>query len=386
MPDIVIKGDAAKNQLDDEKQMQVQLLEISNRIASVKGNLRFKILAAEQIGNQLEQLKSNVERHSVGMSSLSQVLNESIEKYNATENDIINHTRGENISSNESSDGKSINGRSSKSSSASKADSRGFFQKLFQDGKVDESLFNQSMAASGTLFGIDTGFERNQKGLGFTVKTGLESEWNLKKGDMQSSANFKAETYMYNEEDKAHFGIASSKFTESVGVSGVKADLVVGLMKDGKIDPSLNAKATAQAKVASASEEVQIGTDEYNAHASVEGTLGDAKAEAGIGVGDLGVDENGNKEYGVQAKVGAEASLLKGEAKTGFTVCGVKVDAGIEGKLVSVGASADVSVTDEDASVKVGASLFAGGDIKVKVDWSKFKLPEFDWPDSLSLT
>jgi hypothetical protein len=378
MPDILIRGDAAKNQIEEELQMQIKLNDIAERIADVKSSLRFKIQASEQIGNQLEHLIHNVERHSKGMGLLSHTLSDSINKYDKTESKIIAHTSSMNPSDkakNSNSNGSVNRGMNEQS----KSESKGFFEKLLEDGKVEDSLISNTIKFGGSIFGINAGIESTDKFLGYVAKMGAESNFNIMEGDAAAVAKASLEGYLYQGEVKGNIGLLSNKYTETVGSGKVEGELSASLMKDNEFQPGINAKLSGELKGITASDEIQFGTDEYNAHSSIEGTLGDVKGEAGIGIGDLGLDKDGDQLYGAQAKAGWEASLLKGEVKSGYTVCGIKIDAGIEGKLISAGAEAGASITNKSANVNIGASAGLGAEVKINVDWSEFKAPDLGW-------
>lgn len=377
MPDILIKGDAAKNQVDEEKQLQTNLDEIAERITDVKRNLRFKIKASEQIGSQLEQLINTVERYSKDMGLLSTALSHSIEDYNKTENRIILHTSlrnstgvGDTNSSANKGMGNSLNPN---------ADNRGFFEQLMQDGKVERSAFSMSNQYTGSIFGISTGIGATRNFLSYGAKIGKEASYNITKGEVGASAKAALEGYLYKGEIKGNVGLLSDKFTNTVESVSIGAEASANLMKDNKFQPTLGIKAFTEGKGITVGDEVQLGWDKYNTHTSAEGTLGYGKAEAGIGIGDLGLDKAGNHQYGVEAKAGAEASLLKGEIKSGVTICGIKIDAGVEGKVISVGAEAGASIKNKSFSANAGVSDVLGAEVKLNVDWSEFEMPSFDW-------
>jgi len=133
----------------------------------------------------------------------------------------------------------------------------------------------------------------------------------------------------------------------------------------------VGAKAEAGVAVVKGEASGQLGLDDYNVHGEVEGSAlsAEAKAEAGIVV-----NENGTAT--LKAEAGAEAYLVKGEAKGGFTFMGIEVDLGIEGGI-GVNATAGGEVSTSGVAFDVGLGPIAG---EVSIDWSDFKWPEIEIP------
>ena len=82
-------------------------------------------------------------------------------------------------------------------------------------------------------------------------------------------------------------------------------------------------------------------------------------------------------EIGVEAKVGAEAYLAKGELSGGVSVFGIDIDVGVSGTAGGVGASAEGSVTTGGVSGSIGGSFGLGAGLELSIDWSDFVL--WDW-------
>lgn len=79
-------------------------------------------------------------------------------------------------------------------------------------------------------------------------------------------------------------------------------------------------------------------------------------------------------ELGAKGKVGAEAYLAQGKVSGGFTIFGIKIDAGVTGKAGGAGVSAEGNVTTGGVSGKIGAGLGLGAGVEISIDWSNFSL------------
>ncbi len=98
----------------------------------------------------------------------------------------------------------------------------------------------------------------------------------------------------------------------------------------------------------------QLGNDQFNAHGSVSGSSYTADAKASLGLGQF-TDKNGKSHFGVQAEAGADAYIVEGEAKAGFTIFGVKFNVtGSAGVGVAASAKAGVTADKAEAKFKLG--------------------------------
>lgn len=153
-----------------------------------------------------------------------------------------------------------------------------------------------------------------------------------------------------------------------VSVTGLEAEGGVGLMtpfsmknkkgKNGKSRRDTNFGVGADAYVGLSAAEAeahgQLGGKQFNTHGSVSGASYTADAKASLGVGRF-TDKNGNGHVGVQAELGANAYVVEGEVKAGFTVVGVKVNvSGSAGVGLSAAAKAGVTADKAEAKFKLG--------------------------------
>jgi hypothetical protein len=129
--------------------------------------------------------------------------------------------------------------------------------------------------------------------------------------------------------------------------------------------------------VAKGEENLEIGNDDFNAHEKATGELLGAKAEVSAGIGKVSYkDDNGNitTGLGVTGKVGAEAYVAQGKISGGFTVFGIKIDLGAEGKAGGAGVHAGGAITTGGVNGSIGAGLGLGAGLSINIDWSDFKL------------
>lgn len=224
--------------------------------------------------------------------------------------------------------------------------------------------------AEGELFGYSTKVhdgkwkvsEKDGK-ISSDITFGAEGEVHLAKGKITQDIN----------------GVLHREINGTVGQVSAEGTAGLTLYKDGKLSPALQAKLKVEAVAAKGSIEDRIGTEDYNYHTKASGSVGVASAEATAGIGRITYkDANGTEHtaWGAQGKVGAEAYLAEGKVSGGFTIMGIKIDAGVSGKLGGAGASAGGQVTTSGVSGKLDLGLGAGLGVDISVDWSGFKPPK----------
>ena len=229
-------------------------------------------------------------------------------------------------------------------------------------GRGDDgwSLMSANVSASSGIVSASLSL----KFLEADAEAGLKSEWDIDEGEVWAGASAKAGVTLLQLKGENSIGLLHSETEINVGRAEAEGKLGASLMKDGRFDPSIDAKVKAEAVGLEGKAEVSLGNDEYDVHASADGKVGYASAEAEFKAG----------TDGITVSAGAEAYAAKGELKGGFTLFGIKVDASIEGKAggAGVGASADVGQTSAEGYI--GAGLLLGAGVKIKIDWKNFKL------------
>lgn len=219
-------------------------------------------------------------------------------------------------------------------------------------GAVDLSIFGSMISGS-----AEAGYHAN-------IKDGL-------------GAHASAEGSLLEAGGKLKIGDYTADGKVKVGTGAAKGKIGASLFKDGKLSPSIEAELKARVAAVDAEYNTRLGDNNNNVHSHADGSLLGAEAEASAKVGVIEyVDSDGVKrrEIGAEAKVGADAYVAKGRASTGFTLFGVKVDVGVEGKLLDAGAYAGGKVTTGSVSGKVGAGLGLGAGVDFSIDWSGFSL------------
>ena len=192
-------------------------------------------------------------------------------------------------------------------------------------------------------------------------KAGVEPSinWDLKKGNAGVGVKASASVSVLEHENEGRYGIAAGEYEVKVGTGKAEAKGTLNLMSGGKLRPKVEGSAKAEAEGISGKLGGSLGSDDFNVHIKGEGAVGKAKAEAKATVGFDGV--------GAKAEVGA--AVLSGKATGGFTIFGVKIDASVKGELVSVGAGAEVGVTDSSIEIGGKLSFLAGIGLKIKISW-----------------
>ncbi len=196
--------------------------------------------------------------------------------------------------------------------------------------------------------------------LGYKLKNSAKAEWNFQKREAGISAKSKLEIYGARGEASLNSGVINNSVQGQLLTGAVTGKVSATLFKDGRLDPSLEAKVSAGGNVVSGKIDQTVGSDDFNYHAGAKGELLTAEAKAGISI----------SKDGVEASAGAEAYVAKGEVSGGFTLFGIRFDASLEGKAGGGGLKAGGSVGKDSVSGELGAGLGFGGGIKIKIDWS----------------
>ena len=217
------------------------------------------------------------------------------------------------------------------------------------------------------------GGEASSDVLGGKLDWSAKSSWDKEEGEVGAAVEGEASGYLWQGKASGHAGIASGSVETQIGAGAVTGEAGITLFKDGKLSPEIGAKVSAEVEAAKGKVEGKLGTEDYNAHASADGSLLKAKAEASAGAGKITYkDESGNTKtgYGAEAKAGAEAYVAEGKVSGGFTLGGVKVDISLSGKAGGAGASAGGRITTGGASGEIGLGLGLGAGVKIDIDWS----------------
>lgn len=155
-------------------------------------------------------------------------------------------------------------------------------------------------------------------------------------------------------------GIAAQADFRAFGASA-DAKLGASLIDGGIIDPSIAAKAEATGSVLEGSASVKSGLGPVEQTLMAKGSVLTASAQGGAS---LGLD-------GLEAKVGAEAYVAKGEVSRSLSLFGVKFGLTVEGSAGGAGGNAGGKVGLESIEGEIGLGLGLGLGAKVKVDWSE---------------
>lgn len=253
------------------------------------------------------------------------------------------------------------------------------FKKILKDDwKLEGAVFSGNSKKIGSIFGFDSSGSVEGDAIGGSIKTKSKAKWNIKNRDAGIEKSIEAEGHIAKGKAKGNIGLLGGEVSGTVGVVGATGKIGATLLKDGKFSPTLDAKLKAEATAVKGDAEAKFGTNEHNAYIKGSGTLLGAEAEASGSVGKIvykdkttGVTKT---EIGAKGKVGAEAYLAQGEVSGGFTLFGVKINAGVTGKVGGAGVTAEGKVTTGGISGKIGAGLGLGGDIEIGIDWSNFSL------------
>ena len=228
----------------------------------------------------------------------------------------------------------------------------------------------------GDLLGASAGYDTD---FGWKLAMDDNRNFDWKNSELKMGINGNAEAHVAVGEVSTtsdYLGaLAGGKFL----TAGAEGEAGVSFIDNGKFAPSVYAGVSGKAAVAEGEVEGRLGTEDNNVHLSGEGTVLGAEAKAEAGAGKITVkDKNSGKEvegYGVKAEVGAEAYLAEGRVEGGFSLFGVEINMGLEGKAGGVGANAGGYAMSSGVSGELDLGLGLGVGVDFSIDWSGFKWP-----------
>lgn len=389
------------NQLQSSVQEEVyhssELDGIEDKIRYVKSNLRWKISAEAGIQSRLSKLAEKATDHRKGMESLRGALDQSLALYQMTEKKLCGNSADQSWLEKLIGDGIDDLGKNLASIAAGAlaggvasiipglqagAIGKEVADKVrenFEDSGSDSiSVAKGSLEVGGNILGKDAELSLEGELLGASYEKKLESGITIDKdGNIDSltllEAELGGEAHLAKGSASGSWGRLSGNASAAVGVVSAVGTIGASLFKDGKFAPQIGAKAEAKAVAAQGEVEGKYGSEDFNAHGKAEGELGTASAYAETQVGLVTYkDKNGNEVtgWGAKGEVGAEAYLATGKVSGGYTIFGIDIDVGLEGKVGGAGVTAGGGVTTGGigGSVSLGAGLGLGLD--VSIDWT----------------
>lgn len=322
--------------------------------------------AAVQLNSELKALSSHLENQKRMTGGLASALGKISLSYKTTENKLSEEpvfnirdgnspgeaggTGADSPDSGESGKGKSpfpsnksgpIKGSGTKTpDSGSDADA--------QDSESDSWAWQKAaIGAKGSVIGIKTGFEASGELIGTSsdesFTTGIKHKDNKLDSVSLIEAEKSGEFHVAKGKVKGSVGVFSNETEGYVGQVEAKGSVGATLIKDGKITPQVSLKGEISGDVAKAKNKTSIGSDNTNVNASAEGSVLSGSIKGDVGIGKINYkDKDGNEKqaYGASAEVKAEGYLAQGKVKGGFTIFGIKVNAGVSGKAGGAGVSA----------------------------------------------
>lgn len=332
--------------------------EVISARTGIRGTANFidvRIRSRDNLNHRLNQVCSRIDRIESQMGQIERVVSNGANQYRTVEDQAIWKARELDFGSVEKRDSGTM-------------------------GKI-RSLFEGNLVAAFDKV-IVSNKGKMESGLEGTVSASLlsasynvfaKSKYDLKEKNFYTDVGLKGEANIA--QGRAEYSIGGLNGSIEGTVGSVSASGAVGfsLYKEGKLSPSLTAKAEAKAAAAEGKANVQFGNGKSNVHADARGSVLSAKAAASGGIGKIVYeDEQGvkNTAWGLEGKAGAEAYLAEGEISGGVNIFGIRVDLSVEGKAGGIGASAEGSVTTQGVKGKIGAGLGLGAGLAIKVDWS----------------
>ena len=236
----------------------------------------------------------------------------------------------------------------------------GWLTKFFgNDLKTSGAVGVWEGAVEGEFLGVGASAGYGVNTLYYEGKIKNSASWDVEKGDVGVSTKASIKGGLVEVSGEASYGVLDVEGEVSVGVASAEAKGEINLMHDGKFDPSVEVGAKASVEGVSGEIEAQLGTEDFNAHAKAEGTVGVAEAEA---KGSISKD-------GVELKAEVGAAVLQGEVSGGITIFGIRIDAEAKGSVLSAEAGVTYSMKKDSLTIGGKLALVAGLGLEIKISW-----------------
>lgn len=380
---IYVVPDSLSVASDKLNSLSEQIEAVDNKLSRIYSSLDWQVKSKASISNYIKRMSSNFDKVETALKKHGSFLEEARTLYAEAENQKAEAELRFSGTEKSSSGGGTFAGTSGDSGVSNGEPEKSWFEKFFfGDLKGEGSLLKGESHGESDIFGSDAagtltgalfyGQYSVKNKMSFKLKD-ENGNWDLKSFGFVSK--LKATGALAKGEAKGNIGKLSGALEGSLLTGAVSGEVKATIYDDGKINPSVKAGVKGSVSAAKGSAEVAYGDKNYDVHGSAEGDLLHAEAEAEVGAGYLGKDDDGNSRYGVSAKAGAMASVAEGKVKGGFTFLGIKVNAGVKGYAGAVGVEAGGSITTNGVKASFAGAAAIGGGIDIEVDWSGFD----DW-------
>ena len=351
MAEFWIKGNGVSGGTGQLDLISSKMLSCQNEVGMIKNNLSFRIAGSSNIRSRLRMVEQRLNQERISVNSMSQGLNQSVQKYGATERRVCGRAC---IGSNLLDVIRAVYNVDSIIPEKILSDLKDIydFMSRFNDSPGSYKDW-KNLLLTGITSAKD--FKEWIKGIpddiikATTWTGGLAASWAYWKAGVEGK-----------------YGSAGV----SVLAADAYADASAGLFsknEDGYLvfNPHIDAKAGVSFTALHADAEAHIGDEMFGADASAYATVGkvDASAKASVGL----FDGNGELDPRLKVKASAEAIAVDAKAEAGVTVLGT--EAKVFGSVnVGIGAHADVGYEDGVLSFDIGASFGFGASIGFEVD------------------
>ncbi|MBR6770725.1 MAG: hypothetical protein IKM28_05735 [Lachnospiraceae bacterium] len=374
---------------------------VEEQVSSIRNSLSINAKYAMNIKRTLNSVINQIAEEKHSLKKMSEVLRESVDKYEDTERRITQTAADGKVSRQEEKRGNTLSN---------------FEGNLFDWEQLKLILFPKFPSINPVISLLDlllinkvtTGFLSN-----IIKNTTVSAEFSLDEQDAKFEVTGQGKHNLYDGKDKKILveekyrddgaelekldkvaqvsvtaGVEASLASAKLEVKGenasisASADVLKGevyasgyaglysIDSDGKkrFTPGIGGEVGASVTALSVDAEAQLGNDNLGAYVKGNITAGKVSAQAS---GNIGlVDAEGNFNPQAHMNISAEAIAAEASATVGAKVLGVDVS-GKASVNVGIGAHADIGYKDGKLSVDIGASLGLGVSVDLDIDIGK---------------
>ena len=347
MRDISVRLSNAQRRLDEVTQS------LRGTIRGIEGNPSLHKLG---YGHMVREASARVEKTSKTVAKHTRTLEQVADLYESYERRVMGAPFG-------STEG--VGGAGSKNP---------FWEFLKGDAKLAGAILGGEISGKGDFLGVSASGAVSGELLGGEVSLKPEAAFDLSKGNAYVGVKGKAAGHVAKGKAEGDWGLLHGEGEAAVISGAVEGELAASLFRDGRLDPSLKAAASAKASVLSGKSEARFGEEGNNVHVGAKGDVLTAHAGAEASFG----------KDGFGAKVEAGAYAAEGEVSGGIEFMGVKVDLIAKGKAGGAGIEAGFGASKGVIEGNLGAGLGLGAGVGFKVDFSGVPKAFGNWWDNLT--
>lgn len=378
MAQFSVKTKNARMQAADEERLVKELGQIEAEISSVGNNLGFRVASQANIRSRINHAAERVEAHKGSMTGMKSALNDILDGYDRTEQQVVDHAQVKNTDL-QNVQGSQIDFGDIETGIIEKLikplltsidggeygeyivkrleDIRDFVAKIYNG---DTSILNGLLMMPPLILNDINAFDNFIDKMKNDIQDAIKDATSFEVGKKVQGA-------LYGKEIAGEYGSLGVSISAYEAYASAEGGLFTQ-NEDGTLvfNPNIDAKMGASYTLLTAAGDIAVGNEMLGAYANGNITVGKVSGEAGLHASLM--DENGSFNPSANVHANVEAVLIEAEAQAGVTVLGTDVN--VSGSAyIGVGAHADIDIGDGKIKCDIGAALGIGVSVGFEIDY-----------------